>query len=251
MKKIRCIAVDDEPLALDILKAYISKVPSLELVALCGNALEALSLIQQDKVDLAFLDIQMPDLTGMQFLRIINGKCKAIMTTAYPQYALEGYEYEVIDYLLKPIAFERFLKAVQKASLQFSGLGETEKLVEQKEKITPSVNIISQNTPDFIFVKVEHKMLKINLLDILYVEGLKDYCSIYTKTERILTLQTMKKMEENLPQNRFTRVHKSYIVALDKIESVERQRITILNYTIPVGDSFKEDFMKVLEGNKT
>jgi two-component system, LytTR family, response regulator len=245
MKKIRCIAVDDEPLALDILKVYISKIPSLELVALCGNALEALSLIQQDKV---FLDIQMPDLTGMQFLRIINGKCKAILTTAYPQYALEGYEYEVIDYLLKPISFERFLKAVQKASLQFPNLVESEKLVEEDLKITPSVNIISQNIPDFIFVKVEHKMLKVNLLDILYIEGLKDYCSIYTKTERILTLQTMKKMEENLPQNRFTRVHKSYIVALDKIESVERQRITIEKYTIPVGDSFKDDFMKVLGG---
>ena len=249
MKKIRCIAVDDEPLALDILRAYIAKVPSLELVAACGNALDALSLIQQDKVDLAFLDIQMPDLTGMQFLRIINGKCKAIMTTAYPQYALEGYEYEVIDYLLKPIAFERFLKSVQKASLQFPALVETEILVSSEEMKTPTMNIISQSVPDFIFVKVEHKMLKINLLDILYVEGLKDYCSIYTKTERILTLQTMKKMEENLPQNRFVRVHKSYIVALDKIESVERQRITIEKYIIPVGDSFKDNFMKILGGN--
>jgi two-component system, LytTR family, response regulator len=239
---LRCLAVDDEPLALELLADYIQKIPFLELVGTTGNVLEALSTIQQGKVDVVFLDIQMPDLTGMQILKLINGKCKAIMTTAYPQYALEGYEYEVIDYLLKPIPFERFLKAAQKAL----GYFQTETPIEMVT--TPPILEIPKaiETPDFIFVKVEHKIKKVNLSDILYVEGLKDYVSIYTPTERILSLQTMKKIEENLPSPRFFRVHKSYIVALDKIEYIERQRIIIGKAHLPIGDSYREAFMQVL-----
>jgi two-component system, LytTR family, response regulator len=249
MTKIRCIAVDDEPLALELLADYISKVPFLELVGTTGNVLDALSTIQQGKIDLVFLDILMPDLTGMQFLRLTNGKCKAIMTTAYPQYALEGYEYEVIDYLLKPISFERFMKAVQKANGYFNENAqdtsspihrETSTVIESIELPKPL------ETPEFIFVKVEHKIKKINLADILYIEGLKDYVSIYTKTERILSLQTMKKIEESLPNPRFYRVHKSYIIAVDKIDYIERQRIFIGKNNIPLSDTFREGFMKVL-----
>lgn len=253
MEKIRCLAVDDEPLALDILANYIQKIPNLSLVATCTEPLEALSLIQQGKVDLLFLDIQMPTLTGIQFLRVMNGKCKTILTTAYSEYALEGYEYDVADYLLKPISFERFLKAVQKAVEQLavvseqSSVGNGQSLIGSENSETLSSQTATQQQQlDFIFVKTEYKIQKINLSDILYLEGLKDYVSIYTTKERILTLQTMKKMEEMLPSNRFVRVHKSYIVSLEKIETIERQRIFIGKNMIPVGDSFQKDFMKLI-----
>ncbi|WP_435353672.1 LytR/AlgR family response regulator transcription factor [Emticicia sp. SJ17W-69] len=247
MEKIRCIAVDDEPLALDILANYIQKIPSLTLVATCTEPLEALSLIQQGKVDLLFLDIQMPTLTGIQFLRVMNGKCKAILTTAYAEYALEGYEYDVADYLLKPISFERFLKAVQKATKQLT-IGSSQSTVINEQSSDNDSEPASINIPqlDFIFVKTAYKIQKINLSDILYIEGLKDYVSIYTITERILTLQTMKKVEESLPSNRFVRVHKSYIVSLEKIDTIERQRIFIGKNSIPVGDSFQKDFMRLI-----
>lgn len=253
MEKIRCLALDDEPLALDILANYINKMPSLILVKTCTDPLEALSLIQQGKVDLLFLDIQMPTLTGIQFLRVMNGKCKTILTTAYSEYALEGYEYDVADYLLKPISFERFLKAVQKAVGQLAVVSEQpsvdsgqSSIGNENSKTLNSPTATQQQQLDFIFVKTEYKIQKINLSDILYLEGLKDYVSIYTTNERILTLQTMKKMEEMLPSNRFVRVHKSYIVSLKKIETIERQRIFIGKNTIPVGDSFQKDFMKLI-----
>lgn len=260
MEKIRCLALDDEPLALDILANYINKIPSLTLVKTCTDPLEALSLIQQGKVDLLFLDIQMPTLTGIQFLRVMNGKCKTILTTAYSEYALEGYDYDVADYLLKPISFERFLKAVQKVVGQLAAVSEQSSVGGGQSSVgsfqssigTENSEVLSSPTAvqpqqlDFIFVKTEYKIQKINLSDILYLEGLKDYVSIYTTNERILTLQTMKKMEEMLPSNRFVRVHKSYIVSLEKIETIERQRIFIGKNTIPVGDSFQKDFMKLI-----
>lgn len=246
MEKIRCLAVDDEPLALDILAKYINQLPSLTLVGTCTDALEALSLIQQGKIDLVFVDIQMPSLTGIQFLRVVNGKCKAILTTAYSEYAMEGYELDVIDYLLKPISFERFLKAVQKASSRFQDntvvnnpMPERPKTIENK---TPAI----EPQLDFIFVKTEYKIIKLSLSSILYIEGLKDYVSIYTTEERILTLQTMKKMEELLPSYRFVRVHKSYIISLEKINSIERQRIFIGRATIPIGESYYKDFIRLI-----
>ena len=243
MKKIRCIAVDDEPLALELMADYIGKIPFLDLVCTTGQVLEALSLIQQGQVDLVFLDIQMPELTGMQFLSITNGKCKAILTTAYPQFALEGYEYEVLDYLIKPIRFERFVKAANKAAGYF---GEPEEARVEIPQVADQV--VQADTPDFIFVKVEHKIVKVNLPDILYIEGLKDYISIYTPGERILSLMTMKKAEELLPEPRFTRVHKSYIVALDKIDYIERQRIFIGKHAIPLGETYREGFMERVRG---
>ncbi|MXV51615.1 response regulator [Pedobacter sp. HMF7647] len=233
---IRCLVVDDEPLALDILTDYIAKVPQLELVLATTSAFEALELVQNDKADLVFLDVQMPELTGIQFLKIINGKCDVILTTAYPQYALDGYDLDVVDYLLKPIAFDRFYKAVQK--------------VQQAAAAAPqgaAEPLIIQNSNDFIFVKTEHKIQKIYLNDILYIEGLKDYISIFTADERIITLQNMKKMEEVLPSGRFIRVHKSYIIALDKIESIERSRIIIGEKVIPIGDTYRDYFFKLIE----
>ncbi|RZK55892.1 MAG: response regulator transcription factor [Pedobacter sp.] len=248
MMKLKCIAVDDEPLALDIIEDYVSKVPFLELVKRTENAIEALQLVQAGGIDLVFLDIQMPDLTGIQFLKIANGKSNYILTTAYSQYALESYDLNVSDYLLKPIAFDRFYKAVEKVHNQ----------LQKAEPVAPAPeppqiqSFVSAPAPqqvqDFIFVKTEHKIQKIQLDDILYIEGLKDYISIFTKTERVITLQNMKKMEETLPKGDFIRVHKSYIIALDKIESIERSRISIASKIIPIGDTYRDEFFKRIDG---
>lgn len=233
---IRCLVVDDEPLALDILTDYIGKVPFLKLISATTSAFEALAIAQKDEIDLVFLDVQMPELTGIQFLKIINGKCNVILTTAYSQYALDGYELDVADYLLKPIAFDRFYKSVLKV----------QNTIQQVSPQAP-VKVIDNTINSFIFVKTEHRIQKIYLDDILYIEGLKDYISIFTKTERVITLQHMKKMEESLPAGRFIRVHKSYIVSIDKIESIERSRIQIGNKIIPIGDTYRDNFFKTIQ----
>jgi two-component system LytT family response regulator len=246
MTKLRCIAVDDEPLALDIIEDYISKIPFLELVKRTENAIEALQMVQAGGIDLVFLDIQMPELTGIQFLKIASGKCSYILTTAYSQYALESYDLNVSDYLLKPIPFDRFYKAVEKVRNQVKSPAAT--LVPEPVRVQPVVAQIT-TVQDFIFVKTEHKIQKIELDDVLYIEGLKDYISIYTKTERVITLQNMKRMEETLPPAQFIRVHKSYIIAFDKIESIERSRITICSKIIPIGDTYRDEFFKRIEHN--
>jgi two-component system LytT family response regulator len=239
---IKCLIVDDEPLALHILEDYISKVPFMELVKSTTNPIEALTLVQEGNIDLVFLDVQMPELTGIQFLRIANGKTKVILTTAYPQYALEGYELDVVDYLLKPIAFDRFFKAAQKA----------QGIIQPSKQIMPEQVQVQQQQhdfmSDFIFVKSEHKIQKVYLHQILFIEGLKDYISIFTTAERIITLQNMKKMEDTLPDKHFIRVHKSYIVALNKIDSIERSRIRIGDKIIPIGDTYREEFFKIIDG---
>ena len=240
---IRCLVVDDEPLALNILEDYISKIPFLELVKATTNPIEALTRVQDGGIDLVFLDVQMPELTGIQFLKIANGKTKVILTTAYPQYALEGYELDVVDYLLKPFAFDRFYKAAQKAQSIIKPTN--------NQPAEPAQQIQQQQQDfmsDFIFVKSEHKIQKVYLHDILFIEGLKDYISIFTSNERIITLQNMKKMEDTLPEKHFIRVHKSYIVALNKIDSIERSRIRIGDKIIPVGDTYRDDFFKIIDG---
>jgi DNA-binding LytR/AlgR family response regulator len=242
MTKLKCIAVDDEPLALDIIEDYISKVPFLELVKRTEDAIQALQLVQAGGIDLVFLDVQMPELTGIQFLKIAGSKCSYILTTAYSQYALESYDLNVSDYLLKPIPFDRFYKAVEKVRSQVkvtAVVAEPVPVVVAPQSLQP--------VQDFIFVKTEHKIQKIELDDILYIEGLKDYISIFTKSERVITLQNMKKMEETLPSNQFIRVHKSYIIALDKIESIERSRISICSKIIPIGDTYRDEFFKRID----
>ncbi|AYL97545.1 LytR/AlgR family response regulator transcription factor [Mucilaginibacter celer] len=238
---IRCLVVDDEPLALHILEDYISKMPFLQLVKATTNPIEALTMVQAAEADLVFLDVQMPELTGIQFLKIANGKAKVILTTAYPQYALEGYELDVVDYLLKPIAFDRFFKSVQKAQSIIQPVA-TKPVVVQAEPVQQD-----DFSTDFIFVKTEHKIQKVYLHDIVFIEGLKDYISIFTSTERIITLQGMKKMEDALPEKHFVRVHKSYIVALNKIDSIERSRIQIGDKIIPVGDTYRDEFFRMIE----
>lgn len=238
---INCIVVDDEPLAIDIINDYINKIPFLRLIKSFQNPIEALTKVQEGGVDLVFLDVQMPELTGIQFLKIANNKCKVILTTAYPQYAVEGYEHNVVDYLLKPVAFDRFYKAAEKVQW-LMGLAP-----QNHQEIQTPAPVAQPIANDFIFVKTEYKIQKIYLNDILFIEGLKDYVSIYTKTERIITLQSMKKIDEGLPDHRFVRVHKSYIVALDKIESIERSRISIADKIIPIGDTHRDYFFKMIE----
>src|SRR6478735_6321390 len=234
---MRCLIVDDEPLALDVLENYIGKVPELELVGRCTSAMEALDFLNKNEVDLLFLDIQMSDLTGIQLLKSLTDPPMVVFTTAYQNYALEGYELDVLDYLMKPIPFDRFVKAVNKA-----------RDIYQLRKTNEEVQVSVENDKSYIFVKSEHQMIKVDFDDILYIEGLKDYVKIVCKTGRpILSLQNVRAIESKLPTKRFQRVHESYIVSLDNIDFIRRGRITILDKEIPIGDSYKDAFMKFLE----
>jgi len=238
---IRCIIVDDKPLAIDILKDYVSKIPFMELTFSTTNPLEALNHVMEGTTDLVFLDIQMPELSGLQFIKIIQGKCKVIFTTAYSEYAVEGFENDAIDYLLKPISFERFYKAAQKAQLAIHGPSSY-----HTSNISPTA--APGKEIEFIFVKTEYKLVRVNIAEILYIEGMQNYVTIYTINDKIISLQSMKKTEEQLPANQFIRAHKSYIVALSKINSVERNRIAIEKEIIPLGDVYREAFFKAIEG---
>lgn len=234
---MNCIAVDDEPLALNLIEDFTKKIPFLTYVKSCKNAFEAIEIIQKEKIDLVFLDINMPDISGIELIKNIEHKPLVIFTTAYSEYAVQGFELSAVDYLVKPFLFERFFKAVNKAY----------ELYNLKNKKTNSTTEINSYTKDYIFVKADYSSVKIFLNDILYIEGLKDYVKIHTKEKKILTLITMKKIEEKLPSSNFIRVHRSFIVALDKIESIQRNRIIINKNWIPVGDSFKIDFYKRIE----
>ena len=236
---LRCMVIDDEPLAITLLEDHVGKVSFLELVSTFNNPMEALISFNSNPVDLIFLDIQMPQLNGVQFMQLLQNRAQVIITSAYHEYAIDGFEHNVIDYLLKPIAFERFYKAVEKA---YNLKNPTQKLNRSME--------MHPATGGYIFVKVETKMVRVELDDILFIEGLKNYVSIYTKTQRIVTLQVMKQLEEVLPANRFVRVHKSFIVALDKITSIERQEIHIKDRIIPIGNTYQEHFNKLLETRK-
>ncbi len=231
---INCLIVDDEPLAREVLETYVKAVPFLHLVKTCTNALEAIEALQTNKIDLIFLDIQMPRLTGIQFLNTIKDPPKVIFTTAYSNYALDSYNYHAVDYLLKPFSFERFLQAVNKLKPEQAEAGLPVK-TERTEK------------QEFLFIKSEYKIIKVSLKDILYVEGLKDYISVYTENQRILSLQSLRKMEESLPASDFIRVHKSYIVPIARIESIERNRILINQKYIPIGDTYRPQFYQKLK----
>ncbi|GAB3925185.1 LytR/AlgR family response regulator transcription factor [Mucilaginibacter myungsuensis] len=235
MKKLRCLIIDDKPLAIDILADYASKVSFLELVGSATDPVQGLEMIRQQRTDLVFLDIQMPQLTGLQLMKIAGPQCKFILTTAYAEYALDGYEHDVVDYLLKPISFDKFYRAAEKALSRFAMPTEV-----QAPLTTPP-------SPEYIFVKTEHRIQKINLADVLYIEGVQNYVSIHTPAARVMTLQTLKRIEEQLPLTEFIRVHRSYIVNLRHINSVERGRIFIGDTIIPVGDNYREGFYKVID----
>lgn len=230
---IRCIIVDDEPLAVTLIADYVKKTEGLELVLTTTQVLDALHAVQQGKADLLFLDIQMPELSGIQFMKIIRNSCKVILTTAYTEYAMEGYEHDVVDYLLKPVTFERFMVAVQKA----------------KERLQASATAVTEpapEKPDHIFIKTEYRVQKINLDDIYYIEALRDYIGIHTSTGKILSLESMRNMEAVLPAAQFIRIHKSYIINKQKIDYLERGKVVIQQQYLPVGDTYREKFMAQL-----
>lgn len=233
MEIIRCAVVDDKPLALDLIVDYIEKFPNLSLKLATTKPLEALEMVMAGKIDLVFLDIQMPQLSGVQFMKISQGKCKVVLTTAYSKYAIDGFENDAVDYLMKPISFERFYKAVQKVQTELSKL----EIIKNKE---------SDTTKDFIFVKTEYKLVKINIDEILYVEGMQNYVAIYTQGDKIISLQNIKKTEEQLPGKYFVRIHKSYIVALKWIDSVERSRVYIKGGVLPLGDVYRDNFFNAI-----
>jgi two-component system, LytTR family, response regulator len=231
--QISCIAIDDEPLALSKLEGFISKVPDLKLIRTFDNAIEAIGWLKENNSDLIFLDIRMEQLTGIQFLEATGSNARIILTTAYDQYAIKGFELNVTDYLLKPFSFQRFVQAVNKVMEYFS----------QKNDTSQS----SKKTDGYIFIKTEYRFERVDIDDILYIEGMKDYLRIICKSRKIMTLQSFRKVEESLPANKFCRVHKSFIVALDKIKSIERGVILIADQRIPISNTYKEIFFSKIK----
>ena len=233
-----CIIVDDERPALKLLKAYIDKMPQLELQASCENAMEAISALNQYATDLLFLDIQMPNLTGIDLLKILKVKPKVILTTAYRNYAVEGFALNVTDYLVKPFAFERFVQAVNKATNQID--------LERKETTINTDTIEGKTTNDHFFVRTNYKIEKVEFKDIQYVESMREYVAIFTDKQRLVINHTMNKMEEALPIKQFFRVHRSFIVSLQHIQGVEGNMILIGDKRIPIGGSYRKIFFEQL-----
>ncbi|WP_347838080.1 response regulator transcription factor [uncultured Draconibacterium sp.] len=236
--KTKCLIIDDEPLARDLMRSHIEKLDNFEICAECGDAMKALQELHNHKIDLMFMDIQMPQITGIEFLRTLKNPPKVIITTAYREYALEGFELDVVDFLLKPITFERFLKSVNKyyQSIQDD---------VPPDQPTP---VAHGNTEEaFIYVKENKKVLKVQLNEILYVEGLSEYVQIYTTDKKIITKNSMTNMAEKLPENSFMRIHKSFIVSLSKIEAFTSSSIEVPGKELPIGRSYKNAVLEVLQ----
>lgn len=236
--KTKCLIIDDEPLARDLMRSHIEKLENFEIVAECGDAMRALQELHNHQVDLMFMDIQMPQITGIEFLRTLKNPPKVIITTAYREYALEGFELDVVDFLLKPITFERFLKSVNK-------------YYQSNEK--ESVNSVSVSTSfvpaddAFIYVKENKKVIKVHLNEILYVEGLSEYVQIHTINKKIVTKTSMNNMAEKLPENGFMRIHKSFIVSMSKIEAFTSTSIDVPGKELPIGRSYKNAVIDALQ----
>lgn len=229
--RINCIAIEDEPLALKKISEYIGQIEYLNLLEGFNNAVDAIGFLKKNSVDLIFLDIRMKKLSGIEFLEALQTKPKVIITSAYDEFALKGYELDVADYLLKPFSFDRFIKSVDKVYNQ----------LDVK---------VNNNSTDYIFVKTESRIEKIEIKDILYIQGMKDYLQIHTTDRKIMTLQTFRNILEILPPTDFIRVHNSYIVSISKIETIERNRIRIGKELIPISDSYKETFYGALKEKK-
>ncbi|MEL6676301.1 MAG: LytTR family DNA-binding domain-containing protein [Bacteroidota bacterium] len=239
MKKLRCIAIDDEPLALEVLQRFAAKVPGITLEAVFQNPVKASQFLQEEKVDLIFLDIQMPDLTGMQFLETLSEKPLVIFTTAYSQYAVDSYNLDAVDYLLKPIVFDRFVKAVNKAQEVWQAKNAQRDIPGRGESLV--------NGEEYLFIKSDTRFFKVNYGDILFIEGMRDYIAVHTPKQRILTLMSMTKMLERLPSADFMRVHKSYIIGIHHINLIQNNRVIIAGKEIPISNSYKEAFLKFVE----
>jgi DNA-binding LytR/AlgR family response regulator len=235
---INCLIVDDEPLALDLLEDNISRVPFLNLKGRCQDAFQAQEALTQEKIDLVFMDIQMPGLSGIDCLRVLHAAPMFIFVTAYDKYALEGFNLNAVDYLLKPVSFERFLKATNKALELFT-------LRHQSISSIPTAN------HNFIFVNADYSLQKIKLDEIIYVEGLKDYIKIYlsTATRPVVTRMSLKTIEEKLSSGQFMRIHKSFIVAIDKIVSIRKGRVSLGSVDVPISDHYKQDFQRLVDFN--
>ncbi len=240
MQTIKCLAIDDEYLALNIIKRYVAKVPFLELTVTSKSALSAIEILAANEIDLLFLDIQMPDISGLEFLKTLKNPPLVILTTAYQEYALNGYENDVIDYLLKPIRFERFLKAVNKAREQ----------LELRKSAQPQNSIsLPKNQKEFCFIKSGYKSEKVFYKDILYIEGQKEYIYIHTKEKKYVKLQSMSSFMTELPDDEFIRIHKSYIVAAGKINAIYGNTVEIGQISLPVGRSYKDLVQKLIIPN--
>lgn len=224
---IKCIIVEDERLAQQVIESYIDRTPQLQLIAVCNNALEAKEILLKKQVDLVFLDVQLPGMTGLNFLRTLQAMPYIILTTAYTDYALESYEFNVIDYLLKPISFERFSKAIHKYL---------------------DLPADTKTGSDHIYVKSSGRFIKVDFSNIIYIQGMKDYLKIVTADSNIVTLQTMGEMEKTLPANQFIRVHKSYIISLKHIKSIYGNSIEMSKISIPIGVNYKEKITGILSG---
>lgn len=234
---LRCIAVDDEPLALDLLEDNIKRVPFLDLKAKCSNPLEALEVLRKETINLIFLDIQMPGLTGLQFIQSLSVRPMVILITAYDQYALEGFNLDVIDYLVKPVSFERFLKACNKAWEFFNLKSQT--VYESGGSADPD--------PGYFFVNAEYSLVKVVYDDVIMVEGLKDYVRIHLANSKPLVIRmSMKTIEEKLPHKKFLRIHKSYIISLDKITSIRKSSVFLGTAEVPVSDNYKETLLSIV-----
>lgn len=253
MRKIRAIAVDDEPLALDVIETYIEQIPEIELIAKCKNAIEANHLLKNEEVDLLLLDIQMPQITGIEFVKTLNNPPLVIFTTAYPNYAVEGFEVNAIDYLVKPISMDRFMKAINKA-VELIRLKEHEK--ESNEKANGAATSLSaeEEAHNFIYVKADKKLIKVAYDEIYYIEGLKDYVIIKRANDRIITLQTMKSLDKRLPPHQFQRIHRSYIVALNKIDAVVGNQVEMeiagKRKSIPIGKIYRDELLDIVNQNR-
>jgi two-component system, LytTR family, response regulator len=229
---LNCLIIDDEPLARNLLSDYAQKVPSLHVIATCEGPLQAIEILKTTPIDLLLLDIQMPEITGIGLLKVLQQKPMVIFTTAYSEYALDGYDLDVVDYLLKPISFERFLRAINKAHARLSPKTSAE---------------ASTKLDDFIFVKDGTKLVKIMVNDILYVEGLKDYVTIHTTTQKVVSLQRLKSMEEQLPGALFVRIHNSYIISLRAVSMIHKNEVQIGQAFLPVGETFRKSLKEAIE----
>jgi DNA-binding LytR/AlgR family response regulator len=239
--KLRCLIVDDEPLALDVLETFVERLDNLELVCRCHNAVEAYTCLQTEHIDLIFLDIQMPKLTGIEFMKTLTNPPKVIFTTAYRDYALDSYELNAVDYLLKPISFERFLKAVAKVTpAEPKGIAAIPVAPAHPE---------TDYKDAFIYLKADKKMVKVMLSDILYIESLKDYIRVKTETKEIISYQKISFLEEKLPAGKFLRIHRSFIIALDKIQAFSATAVDIGKNEIPIGRFYKNEVLQVLGQN--
>ncbi len=234
--KIRCLIIDDEPLAQRVIERYAEKISFIEIVCKCNNAIEAIEMLHNQKIDVIFLDINMPRLTGMEFLKSLKSPPLVIITTAYAEYAVQGFDMNVVDYLMKPFSFERFLKAIQK----------TEGLLDKAGSLPQQIQEAENAGEDFIFIKSSRKTYKIHLKDILYIEALGDYVKIHLQDKMIVSYQSLKNIENLLPPRQFPRIHKSFIISLSKTELIEGNHVKIKDKMIPIGTNFKAEFDKII-----